>query len=180
MVPALTGPVLVGAALLALAAPGKWRRPASTANALQALGLPSATAFVRALALGEVALATAVLLVPGRLVLTALGLAYLGFAGIVVAALRSGSPLSSCGCFGRPDTPPTRTHLVVVLALAVVALAAAATTGAASVLEAGVALLLAAAVATGLAWAAMSVLPQVVAAAQAPRPPDELFRAVRA
>jgi len=86
MVPALTGPVLVGAALLALAAPGKWRRPASTANALRALGLPSATALVRLLAVGEVALAAAVLLVPGRAVLAALGLAYLAFAGVVVAA----------------------------------------------------------------------------------------------
>ena len=180
MVPALTGPVLVGAALLALAAPGKWRRPASTANALRALGLPSATVLVRLLAVGEVLLAAAVLIAPARLVLAALGLAYLGFAGVVVAALRSGSPLSSCGCFGRPDTPPTRTHLAVVLGLAVAALAAAATTGSASVVGAGVPVLLAAAVATGLAWAALSVLPQVVAAARTPQRADDLFRAVRA
>jgi hypothetical protein len=180
MVPALTGPVLVGAVLLALAAPGKWRRPSSTTNALRALGLPSAPALVRLLAVGEVALGAAVLLAPTGPVLAALGLAYLAFAGVVVAALRSGSPLSSCGCFGRPDTPPTRTHLVVVLGLAAAALAAAATSGSAPVLEAGVPLVLVAAVGAGLAWATLSVLPQLVAASRAPSRPDDLFRAVRA
>ena len=180
MVPALTGPVLVGAVLLALAAPGKWRRPADTANALRTLGLPSATVLVRLLAVGEVALAAAVLLVPSRPVLLLLGLAYLAFAGVVVAALRTGSPLSSCGCFGRPDTPPTATHLAVVLALAAAALVAAATTGAAGVLQAGLPVLVVSAVAAGLAWAALSVLPQVAAAARTPARPDDLFKVVRA
>ena len=31
--------------------------------------------------------------------------------------------LESCGCFGRADTPPTRTHLALTGALAVAALA---------------------------------------------------------
>jgi hypothetical protein len=180
MVPALTGPVLVGAALLAFAAPGKWRRPTSTTNALRALGLPSTPALVRLLAAAEVALAAAVALAPRRPVLAALGLAYLAFAGVVVAALRRGSPLSSCGCFGRPDTPPTRIHLGVVLVLAAAALAAAATTGSASLLEAGLPVVLTAAVGAGLAWAALSVLPQVTQAAGRPSRPDDLFRVVRA
>jgi hypothetical protein len=48
---------------------------------------------------------------------------YLMFLTFVVAALRSKTPLSSCGCFGRADTPPTLVHVAVNAAAAVVALA---------------------------------------------------------
>jgi hypothetical protein len=171
-VPALTGPVLAAAALLALAAPGKLRRPASTANALAQLGLPRSTGLVRLLGVGELVLAAAVWLRPTALVLAALAVAYLAFAGFVAVALRSGTSLSSCGCFGRPDTPPTVVHLVVVAAAALVA-GAAAVTGTASLHEVvtvgrwyGVPLVLGAALTTFLAWAALAVLPRVVAASR--------------
>ena len=52
-------------------------------------------------------------------------LSYLAFAGFVVVALRSGSPISSCGCFGKIDTPPSIVHVVLDLAFAGVAAAAA-------------------------------------------------------
>jgi hypothetical protein len=29
-----------------------------------------------------------------------------------------GGPLATCGCFGRPDTPPTALHLIIDLGLA--------------------------------------------------------------
>ena len=48
-------------------------------------------------------------------------LSYLCFFGIVAVARRRGGPLATCGCFGRPDTPPTALHLVIDLALAVTA-----------------------------------------------------------
>lgn len=170
--PALTGPVLAAAALLALAAPGKLRRPTDTANALGQLGLPRSTALVRLLGVGEVALAAAVWLRPTALVLTALAVAYLGFAAFVAVALRSGTSLSSCGCFGRPDTPPTAVHLAVVAAAGLAA-GAAAVTGSASLSEVvtdgqwyGVPMLLAVVLTTFLAWAALAVLPRVVAAAR--------------
>jgi hypothetical protein len=169
MLPALTGPVLAAAALLALAAPGKLRRPASTANALGQLGLPRSTALVRLLGLGELALAAAVWARPTAAILAALALAYLGFAAFVAVALRRGTSLSSCGCFGRADTPPTPVHLVVVLAAGLAA-AAAAVTGSGSLREVvggqayGAPLLLLVAVTTFLAWAALAVLPRVVAA----------------
>lgn len=183
MVPALTGPVLVAAVLLAAAAPAKWRRPQATVDALRAAGLPAARPAVRLLAVGEVLLAAAVLLVPSRPVLLLLALAYLGFAGFVLLALRSGTAVASCGCFGRPDTPPTVVHLVVVLALAGAA-ATAVGTGSASLGEvltsawSGLPLLAAVGVASWLAWAALSLLPQLLAAGRAPAATGSTFRAV--
>lgn len=176
MLPALTGPVLVAAALLALAAPGKLRRPQSTARALGQLGLPSAPVLVRLLGVGELLLAAAVWLAPSPPVSALLALSYAGFAVFIAVALRGGTSLSSCGCFGRPDTPPTALHLVVVVA-------AAASAGAAMVFGSGSAtdvvtgspwfglpLLAAVALATWLAWAVLAVLPRVVAAGVAAGP----------
>jgi hypothetical protein len=51
-------------------------------------------------------------------------LSYLAFAAFVVAALRRGTMVGSCGCFGREDTPPHVSHVVLNLVLAVVALSA--------------------------------------------------------
>jgi hypothetical protein len=53
--------------------------------------------------------------------------AYGAFAGFVAAALRLGTPLQSCGCFGSVDIPPTRIHLVVDITAAAVAAGAAVT-----------------------------------------------------
>jgi hypothetical protein len=182
MLPALTGPVLAAAGLLALAAPGKLVRPASTANALGQLGLPRSTALVRLLGAGELALAAAVLLAPSRPVLALLAAAYLGFAAFVVLALRRGTALSSCGCFGRADTPPTRVHVGVVASFALVALAGC-VTGSASLAEvvqapaAGVPVLLGAIVVVWLSWVALAVLPQVVVASRGAAPaPSTDFR----
>ena len=176
MLPALTGPVLAAAGLLALAAPGKLLRPALTAHALRQLGLPGSALLVRLLGVGELALAAAVWLAPSRAVLALLALAYAAFAGFVAGALRRGTALSSCGCFGRADTPPTRVHLGVVTAAALLALAAA-VTGSASiggvVAEGpayGLPLLAAVAVSVWLAWAALAVLPRVVVAARGNAP----------
>jgi hypothetical protein len=36
---------------------------------------------------------------------------YTLFAAFVVAALVSGRPIGSCGCFGRLDVPPTWWHV---------------------------------------------------------------------
>lgn len=142
--PALTAPLLAGAALLALAGVLKLRRPAGTAQALRTQGLPSAPALVRLLGLGELALALAVLVeVPWAA--AGLALAYAAFTGFVAVALLRGRPLSSCGCFAEPDLPPTWAHL------AVTSLLAAAATGAAVGAGAGVPGLLAAGVGTAVA-----------------------------
>ena len=47
-----------------------------------------------------------------------MALSYVGFAGFVTLARARGGPLASCGCFGTPDTPATRTHVIVTLAFA--------------------------------------------------------------
>jgi hypothetical protein len=54
-----------------------------------------------------------------------LAMSYLGFAGFVAVALRRGAPISSCGCFGKVDTPPSAVHVVLDLVAALVAATAA-------------------------------------------------------
>jgi hypothetical protein len=122
---ALAGPFIVIAALAGLAGALKVARPATTARALGEMGLPSSPALVRIGAGAEVAVAAGALAWAGRPFALALAASYLGFAGFVLAALRRGVPLSSCGCFGVQDTPPTYGHVVADLAAAGVALAVA-------------------------------------------------------
>ena len=54
---------------------------------------------------------------------TLVGAAYLVFTVFVAHTLRRGGFLTSCGCFGKADTPPTRSHLAVTGAAAVAAAA---------------------------------------------------------
>lgn len=122
---ALAGPYAVSAVLLVVAGVLEVRRPRAAVDALATLGVSVASwvvrvgaaagALVGAVALGagggEVGRAAAVLVC----------LAYLGFAGFVALALARGHGLASCGCFGRDDTPPSVTHLVLNLVAVVAA-----------------------------------------------------------
>ncbi len=122
--------VVVGAAALLLLAAGaaKVADPSRTAGALAAvLGrpVPAAPAVVRAGALAEAALGAATLAAGGRLASALVGLSYAGFAAFVAAALRTGAPVGTCGCFGRPDTPPRPLHVAVDAALAAAGLVGA-------------------------------------------------------
>lgn len=126
-VQALAGPVVVVAALLALAGALKVARPAPTSGALRALGLPSAGVLVRALGLGEISVGVAAAATFARPLLVLLAAAYLAFAAFVAAALGANTPLQSCGCFGQTDTPPSPVHVGLNLAAAGVAFAAALT-----------------------------------------------------
>lgn len=116
----LAGPLLMSAALLAAAALAKLRAPLPTRTALYAVGLPSATGVVVALALVEVAIAAAVVVVGGVVPALVLAATYAGFAGFVLVGR---DRLTSCGCFGRSDTPPGLVHVVTngVVALTAVA-----------------------------------------------------------
>jgi hypothetical protein len=124
-VEALAGPVVVVSALLALAGGMKVVQPASTVGALRAMRLPSSPGLVRMLGVVEVAVAIGAGITFQRSLLALLAALYLAFAAFVAAALGAHTPLQSCGCFGRADTPPSVVHLGVNLAAAVVALAAA-------------------------------------------------------
>src|SRR5262249_26684526 len=50
---------------------------------------------------------------PGVLTGALVAVAYGLFAGFIIVALRRGWALTSCGCFGRPDNPPTIAHAVL-------------------------------------------------------------------
>lgn len=117
---ALTAPFLATVGLLALAGGLKLARPGATAQALRTQGLPSSHVVVRALGAAEVVVAAAAAagLTAGAI---ALAVAFAGFAGFVLLAIVRGRPLSSCGCFGGVDVPPTRLHVAVTTVLAVVA-----------------------------------------------------------
>lgn len=106
----MTAPYLAATAVLLVAGAAKLARPNDTARALQIAGLPSHRNLVRLGAAAEVALAGAALAWPGPVTGSLVAAAYLGFAGFVVVALVRGWPLSSCGCFGRPDTRPSYGH----------------------------------------------------------------------
>ena len=118
---ALAGPFLAAAALLVVAGGAKVVDPAPLVRALRSLGLPGGRRLVRVGAALEVVAGVAALTTGARLAALAVAASYALFTVVVVRGLRRGGVLASCGCFGRADTPPTRTHAVVTAGLAVVA-----------------------------------------------------------
>ena len=121
----LSGPFFAISALLVVAGSMKVYRPKFTVGALRAAHLPASSALVRALGAGEVAVGIGGIISGAALWALAVAVFYIGFAGFVVYALRSGTPISSCGCFGSPDTPPSVGHVVLNSTATVVALAVA-------------------------------------------------------
>jgi hypothetical protein len=122
---AATAPYLAAALLLVAAGAAKTVEPLSLVRALRAAGLrvraPLLARWVRLFAAAEALLGVVAVVRPGPLVATAVALSYAGFTAFVLRALRSGSPLASCGCFGKTDTPPTPGHAAVTALLAVAA-----------------------------------------------------------
>ena len=122
----MAGPFAAAAILLGLGGALKVRRPDPTANALGAVGLPASAPFVRLFGATEVVVAVGALTAGHAVFALLVGLSYLAFAGFVLLALTRGGAISSCGCFGEPDTPATPGHAVLDLAAAAVAFAVAA------------------------------------------------------
>ena len=120
----LIGPYLIACVLLNVAGVAKAARPDDTARALGVL-VPVPYRWLRgAVRVGSVAeAALGVVAVglprPGPAWLVAVS--YTGFAVIVTVARSKGAAISSCGCFGTPDTPATMLHVVVNVGLAVAA-----------------------------------------------------------
>jgi hypothetical protein len=119
---ALTAPYLAAALLLLAAGLAKAIEPLSLVRALRAAGLtvraPLLARWVRVLAGAEALLGLAGAVHPTRLPAIGVAVSYAGFTAFVLRALSAGSPLASCGCFGKVDTPPTPGHVVVTAALA--------------------------------------------------------------
>jgi Methylamine utilisation protein MauE len=133
----LIGLFLIAAALLVCAGIAKALRPADTARALPellprratpALTFSRSVALVRAGATLEALVGIAALLMPGPVTAALVALSYATFGGVVLLARRRSGVLATCGCFGRPDTPPTLVHLVLNLVFAASATAVACST----------------------------------------------------
>ncbi len=171
--PAL-GLYVAAAVLLVVAGVAKAVRPADTARALRAglrwwprrLGAAS----VRAAAIGEAAVGAAALAWPARLLAGAVALSFASFTVFVAVARARGGSLATCGCFGRPDTPPTADHLAVDAAAAAAAASVAAAGPSGSIVAVlarqwmhGWPLLAAAAVAAWLAYLVLVPLTRLAA-----------------
>lgn len=171
---ALAGPYLAAAGLLVLAGVPKVADPAPLVRALRSAGftVPPAPGalLVRAFAVAEVVVGVWAVLAPGRVPAALVAAAYAVFTGFVALVLARGGVLGSCGCFGKPDTPPSRTHLALTAVATVVAALVAvdppadpwggATSTPVLVTTAGLAVVIG-----FLAWMAMAVLPTTTAAA---------------
>lgn len=164
----LAGPFLAAAGLLVVAGVPKVLDPLPLVRALRAAGLPVGRHLVRGFAVVEVALGAWALLAPGRYAAGLVAAAYLAFTAFVARVLTRGGVLGSCGCFGKPDTPATRTHLVLTALASLTALAVAvdppsavwADVDGAMAATAGFAVVLG-----FLAWQVMAVLPTTSPAA---------------
>lgn len=111
--PPSTAPFLAATALLGAAGAAKMARPGDTATALRYAGLPATRGRVRAGAALELVLAIAAVALPGLATGLAVAASYAAFTAFVVVAARKGWPIASCGCFGRPGTPPMPAHAVL-------------------------------------------------------------------
>ncbi|MGZ4636752.1 MauE/DoxX family redox-associated membrane protein [Oryzihumus sp.] len=169
----LAGPYLAACGLLVAAGLPKLRDPLPLVRALRSVGLPvgrtigTASATTRVIAAAEVVLGVAAVAWPGTITAGLVSLAYLAFTGFVALALAKGGVLASCGCFGKPDTPPTRSHLIVTALLAAAAAATAVepparllTAQPGQLVTAGYAVLVA-----FLSWLVIAVLPTTTPAA---------------
>jgi hypothetical protein len=121
----VAGPFAAFALLLAVAGAAKAVKPLPTVRALREAGLPARAWMVRMLGAAEAVLALVALAVAGPVPAALVAISYACFAAFVGYAMASGVSISSCGCFGKPDTPPTAVHLVVNLGAALLAIVAA-------------------------------------------------------
>jgi uncharacterized protein YjeT (DUF2065 family) len=118
------GVEICAAVLLVLAGLPKAFRPEDTRRALRSVGWRVPDAAVRLGGGLEATLGVAAAVLGGVVLTSSVAASYLGFSVFVVIALRRGGSLASCGCIGTPDTPPTKTHVVVTGLLAAGSLAA--------------------------------------------------------
>jgi hypothetical protein len=121
----LIGLYLIAAGLLVAAGTAKAIRPDDTARAVAALlpgPRPPSHALlrrtIRAGSVAEAAIGLVALAFPRPVTAALVALSYAFFVCVVAYARARGGPLSSCGCFGRVDTPATRLHLAINFLLA--------------------------------------------------------------
>jgi hypothetical protein len=170
----LAGPFGIACVLLAGAGALKAWQPGDTAHALRAVGVrlsyTSSRVVLRVFGAVETLLAVVAVLSGNAVACALVAASYLVFTAFVVAALRRGTAIASCGCFGKVDTPPSAVHVVLDLLFAGVATAAAITGDVAlpAVLRdqplAGVPFALLLAIGVYLVFLAFTALPKIMAA----------------
>ena len=109
----LEGWFFLSAALLLVSGGAKLADPVPTSGALRVAGLASGSGVVYTLAVAEIATGASSLLAGGALAGWALAALYGSFGLFVAYALHRHIPISSCGCFGKVDTPPSFMHLIL-------------------------------------------------------------------
>lgn len=143
--------------------------PGDLVRALRSSGLGVHPLLVRAFALAEVLAGGAAILLANRPALVAVALLHAGFTAFVVVALARGGVVASCGCFGRADTPPTRSHAAVTGLLALASAGSAVSPPESPWWAADPAPVVVTALLAGLigflAWQVMAVLPATTPAA---------------
>lgn len=113
------------AILLVASGVGKVRYPLGAARALLAAGLPHGFRVVRAFGLIEIAVGLLAAVGPIRVTFIAVASAYAFFAGMLLYFLVGRVQLTSCGCAGKVDVPPSWLHAVLNVAAAATAALAA-------------------------------------------------------
>jgi hypothetical protein len=122
---AATAAADVGCGVLAVAGAAKVHEPAPFRDFASRTGLALGAGAVRAAGVAEIGIAAAALVVGGRAAFAVVAAAYAGFAAVAAVARAGGAP--SCGCFGASSAPPSWTHVVLDVLVAVGAGGAAAT-----------------------------------------------------
>jgi hypothetical protein len=118
------GVTIAGAALLVISGLPKLWHPQGTVAALHAVGASRiGPVAAQLLTVVEIGIGAVAVVLGARWADLAVAVTYLGFSLFLVAALRASA--STCGCTGRVDTPPTRTHLVMTVGFALGSAAAA-------------------------------------------------------
>ncbi|MCY4621931.1 MAG: hypothetical protein OXD34_08880 [bacterium] len=170
-----------GSLLLVFAGVAKLAFPRPAADLMGALGFPARVWFARSAGGAELALGVTVLVIGGPGPALAAAGIYSLFALVSLLALRRG--LSSCGCFGQVDSPPSRIHVIGnVFFAAVCVLASGASNsprlwvGTAADQPVGlVALVLAVCVLAGLVFVSLTAVPEwLQARSVGRRTPDPL------
>jgi len=157
---------VAAALLLIVAGIAKIVRPVPTTDALASFGLPALPAAVVVLGVVESVVGVLALLVGGPILAVATGALYLGFLAVVWRALVTGA--TTCGCFGRVDSPPSWLHVVGNAGFAAVSFVAVAGQTPAQVMAdqpaSGIGFVLGSGVIAGLALVVFTAVPEALAA----------------
>jgi hypothetical protein len=119
-------PFFAASGLLALAGLMKLRDPGPLVRVLRQARLPSSQPSVRIFGLIESMAGVAAFIRPGLVTGAAVAALYLGFSLFLLWLLVQQIPVTSCGCLGARETPPSVIHLALNACAATAAIAVAA------------------------------------------------------